>query len=166
MERLHRLLVVRADWPGHCGDRGQADGPQPREGEEQLSQYVAEIARDQPFVPFGFMANGLHTYFWDVGQEHPRMVAGFFAPEDLERLRFIRENHTPLIEAPIKNSIVDRGIPARGDSPRRRRLHGRTNAAHCWSWRPGTGKTRTTMGLIDVFMRSAWAQRVLVPRGP
>src|SRR5713226_2858673 len=34
----------------------------PREGEEQLRQYVAEIARNQPFEPFGFMSNGLHTY--------------------------------------------------------------------------------------------------------
>ena len=81
----------------------------PREGEEQLKQYVTEIANDQPFIPFGFMANGLHTYFWDVGLAHPRMVAGFFTEDDLERLKFIRENHTPLIDTPIKNSIVDRG---------------------------------------------------------
>src|SRR5437899_3827539 len=55
-----------------------------REGEEQLRQYVTEIARNQPFAPFGFMTNGLHTHFWEVGLEHPRMVAGFFTPKDLD----------------------------------------------------------------------------------
>src|SRR5690349_10862240 len=46
----------------------------PREGEEQLRHYVEEIARNQPFAPFGFMANGLNTYFWEVGLAHPRLV--------------------------------------------------------------------------------------------
>jgi type I restriction enzyme, R subunit len=39
----------------------------PRDGEEQLRSYVEEIARQQPFAPFGFMANGLTTWFWEVG---------------------------------------------------------------------------------------------------
>src|SRR5262249_4147039 len=38
----------------------------PREGEEQLRNYVTEIARNQPFAPFGFMANGLRTALWRV----------------------------------------------------------------------------------------------------
>lgn len=132
----------------------------PREGEEQLSQYVTEIANDQPFIPFGFMANGLHTYFWDVGLAHPRMVAGFFAEDDLERLKFIRENHTPLIDTPIKNSIVDRGYQHEAI----RRVAEDFTKGHRRAllvMATGTGKTRTIMGLIDVFMRSSWAQRVL-----
>jgi type I restriction enzyme R subunit len=68
----------------------------PREGEEQLRCYIEEIARRQPFAPFGFMANGLTTCFWEPGLAHPRMVAGFFTPADLERLLFIRRNCTPL----------------------------------------------------------------------
>ncbi|MGC3976197.1 MAG: type I restriction endonuclease [Nitrospira sp.] len=57
-----------------------------REGEEQLRHYVTEIARQQPFEPFGFMSNGLNTYFWEVGLAHPRMVASFLTPDDLTRL--------------------------------------------------------------------------------
>jgi type I restriction enzyme, R subunit len=33
-----------------------------REGEEQLRQYIAEIARKQKVPPFGFMTNGLHHF--------------------------------------------------------------------------------------------------------
>jgi type I restriction enzyme R subunit len=66
----------------------------PREGEEQLRRYVDEITANQSgLAPFGFMTNGLHHYFWEVGLSHPRMVAGFFSPDDLSRLRFIRDNN-------------------------------------------------------------------------
>jgi type I site-specific restriction endonuclease len=132
----------------------------PREGEEQLRQYIAEISRNQPSMPFGFMSNGLHTYFWDVEAAHPRMVAGFFTADDLERLRFIRENHTPLIATPINNTIVDRGYQHEAI----RRVAEDFTAGHRRAllvMATGTGKTRTTMGLIDIFMRSSWAQRVL-----
>jgi type I restriction enzyme, R subunit len=80
----------------------------PREGEEQLRQYITEIARNQDFAPFGFMGNGLNTWFWEVGLAHPRLVASFFSPADLERLLFIRRNRLPLASIAINTTIVDR----------------------------------------------------------
>lgn len=64
----------------------------PREADEQLRHYVTEIAKRQPFAPFGFMANGHDTWFWEVGLTNPRLVAGFFTPADLERLLFSRQH--------------------------------------------------------------------------
>jgi type I site-specific restriction endonuclease len=56
-----------------------------REGEEQLRQYVTEIAVKQDVPPFGFMTNGLHHYFWEdqaglgaVTREQFRSVLGNF----------------------------------------------------------------------------------------
>jgi len=63
----------------------------PREADEQLRHYVTEIAKRQPYAPFGFMTNGQAIYFWEVGQENPRLVAGFFTPDDLQRLLFLRQ---------------------------------------------------------------------------
>lgn len=132
----------------------------PREGEEQLRQYVTEVSRTQPLVPFGFMANGLHTYFWDVGLAHPRMVSGFFTPDDLQRLQFIRANQQPLIDTAINNSIVNRSY--QHEAIRRIAEDFRAGKRRALLvMATGTGKTRTTMGLIDVFMRTAWAQKVL-----
>lgn len=132
----------------------------PREGEEQLRQYVSEIRANQPFTPFGFMANGLRTYFWDVGLAHARMVAGFFTADDLARLKFLRENSVPLLDTAINTLIVDRGyqheairrVAAAFTNGQRRAL---------LVMATGTGKTRTAMGLIDIFLRSTWARRVL-----
>ena len=132
----------------------------PREGEEQLRQYVTEIGRSQSFAPFGFMSNGMNHFFWEVGLAHPREVANFFTPDDLERLKFIRENSQSLPETAINNGIVDRAY--QHEAIRRVAeafTTGRRRALLVMA--TGTGKTRTTMGLIDVFLRSSWAQKIL-----
>jgi len=132
----------------------------PREGEEQLRQYIAEIAKTQSFTPFGFMANGQLTHFWDVEMEHPRLVAKFFEPGDMKRLKFIRENRQPLLQTPINNSIIDRNY--QHEAVRRvgeRFATGERRALLVMA--TGTGKTRTTIGLIDVLLRRMWAQNVL-----
>ena len=131
-----------------------------RDGEEQLRQYLAEITKKQEVAPFGFMTNGLHHYFWEVGLAHPRMVAGFFTPDDLRRLKFIRDNRKPLKGAPINNAIVERSYQHEAirrvaevfEAGRRRTL---------LVMATGTGKTRTTMGLIDVALQTSSAQKVL-----
>ena len=131
-----------------------------REGEEQLRQYVKEIAAKQKTPPFGFMTNGLHHFFWEVGLAHPRSIAGFFTLDDLLRLRFIREHKTPLQDTPINKHICERAyqheairrVAEAFDAGTRRTL---------LVMATGTGKTRTTMGLIDVLLQSSSAQKVL-----
>lgn len=132
----------------------------PREGEEQLRRYVADIAQQQGFVPFGFMTSGLETYFWDVGLQHPRAVAGMFAPDDLQRLRFIRENAKP-----VGGEFIDSKICGRPEQIEAiRRVAAAFNAGKRRAlivMATGTGKTRTTMGLIDLYLRASAAQKVL-----
>jgi type I restriction enzyme, S subunit len=85
-----------------------------RDGEEQLRQYVTEISAKQDFSPFGFMTNGLHHFFWEVGLAHPRSIAGFFSADDLRRLRFIRQHKMPLKDTPI-NAAGKEGLFTDGD---------------------------------------------------
>src|SRR6266851_2542496 len=106
----------------------------PREADEQLRHYVTEIAKRQLFAPFGFMTNGHATHFWELGLANPRLVAGFFTPADLQRLLFIRQNGEPFAANKRRALLV---------------------------MATGTGKTRTTMALIDLFLRAHEAQKVL-----
>lgn len=132
----------------------------PREGEEQLRQYITEVAHEQDFAPFGFMSNGRKTWFWVVGQSNPRLVAGFFSRTDLKRLLFQRLNATPLEQTPIDNRIVNR--PYQHEAVRRVIewfAKGRRHALLVMA--TGTGKTRTTMALIDLFLRSNQARNIL-----
>lgn len=132
----------------------------PREADEQLRHYVTEIAKKQPFAPFGFMANGHDIWFWEIGLANPRLVAGFFTTADLERLKFLRQNQLPLETTAINNSIVDR--PYQHEAIRRVAEAFAANRRRALLvMATGTGKTRTTMALIDVFLRANQSQNVL-----
>jgi type I restriction enzyme, R subunit len=132
----------------------------PRETDEQLRHYVTEIAKRQPYAPFGFMSNGHSTYFWEVGEANPRLVAGFFTPDDLQRLLFLRQNQLPLESTPIDSSIVER--PYSHEAIRRvAEAFAAKKRRALLVMATGTGKTRTTMALIDLFLRAHHVQKVL-----
>jgi len=132
----------------------------PREADEQLRHYVTEIAKRQPYAPFGFMSNGLSIYFWEVGEANPRPVAGFFSPDDLARLLFLRQNQLPLETTPINPTIMDR--PYGHEAIRRvAEAFAAKKRRALLVMATGTGKTRTTMALIDLFLRAHQAQKVL-----
>jgi type I restriction enzyme, R subunit len=131
-----------------------------RLAEAQLTHYVTEIEKHQSFRPFGFLANGLEIHFVDVGVAHKREVFGFFPREDLENLLYLRQNAKPLSSIEINTKIVDRSY--QHEAIRRvgeAFLNGKRKALIVMA--TGTGKTRATMGLIDLFMRSNQARRVL-----
>jgi len=131
-----------------------------RLAEAQLTHYVTEIEKHQSFRPFGFLANGLEIHFVDVGVAPKREVFGFFTRDDLENLLFIRQNAKSLSSVEINTAIVDRSY--QHEAIRRvgeAFANGKRKALIVMA--TGTGKTRTTMGLIDVFMRSNQARRIL-----
>jgi hypothetical protein len=92
LRRLCSLAVVEAKRASRS----------PRDADEQLRHYVTEIAKRQPYAPFGFMANGREIWFWEVGMANPRLIAGFFTPEDLQRMLFLRQHAHPKAFPPDK----------------------------------------------------------------
>lgn len=126
----------------------------------QLEYYVTEIEKHQSFRPFGFLANGYEIYFIDIGVSSKREITGFFMRADLENLLYLRQNGQPLGATEINNTIVDRAYQHEAI----RRVSesfekGKRKALIVMA--TGTGKTRTAMGLIDVFMRANQARRIL-----
>lgn len=134
----------------------------PRLAQAQTQFYVEQIEKlpKQDFRPFGFMTNGRDIYYWDVGRENKREVHGFFSRQDLETLLYIRQNKTPLTQATIKPEITDRVYQQEAI----RRVceafeQGKRKALITMA--TGTGKTRVAMSLVDIFLRSNQAQRIL-----
>lgn len=132
----------------------------PNVAREQARYYVTEIAKRQSFQPFAFLSNGRDTYFWDEQVAAPRLVAGFFTPEDLERLLYLRENALPLSATLIDPHIAGRiyqqeAIRRIGESF----ATGKRRALLVMA--TGTGKTRTVVALIDLFLRTHRARKVL-----
>ncbi|MFA0963953.1 DEAD/DEAH box helicase family protein [Roseivirga sp. BDSF3-8] len=131
------------------------------QGREQAKQYCHQIQQkyDGP-LPFCYYTNGDTIYFWDLGNYPPRQVVGYPTRDDLERLRHIRENRKPLASELISTDIAGRDYQIKAirqvmealEEKRRRFL---------LVMATGTGKTRTTIALIDALMRAGWVQRVL-----
>jgi type I restriction enzyme R subunit len=132
----------------------------PRLAEPQVEFYVSEIEKRQSFRPFGFSTNGYDVYFYDLGRASKRQVHGFFSPDDLENLLHLRQHQVPFEAEPPNLSIADRpyqleAIRRVGEAFER----GRRKALLVMA--TGTGKTRTAMSLVDVFLRTNQARRIL-----
>lgn len=133
----------------------------PQTAREQAILYAERIQRNQSFRPFVFLTNGVEIWFWNTEEETPRKVAGFFAREDLERLLFIKQNKQALAEASINTDIAGRlyqqeairRVSKTFEVDKRRRA--------LLVMATGTGKTRTSMGLIELFLKTHQASRVL-----
>src|SRR5919205_343545 len=107
-----------------------------------------------------FLPNGREIYFLDAGMANKRQVAGFFSPSDLENLLYLRQHKTPLTSVPIDSRITNRAYQHEAV----RRVceafeQGRRRALLVMA--TGTGKTRTAMSLVDVFLRANQARRIL-----
>lgn len=134
---------------------------EPRVGQQQVLDYVTEIEKKQSFRPFAFMSNGETTFFWDSVDSSERQVAGFFSRKNLERLLYLKKNKKPLGSIPIKESIVNRSYQAEAIRRIAEAIDLTKKRKALLVMATGTGKTRTTMALIDVMLRANAAQKIL-----
>ena len=132
-----------------------------RVGKQQLLQYLEAIEKKQSFRPFGFMANGEEIFFWDSEVSAERQTAGFFSRENLERLLWIKQNKKPLNSVQINKDIADRAYQTEAIRRVSEAIESKKKRKALLVMATGTGKTRTIMALIDVFLRTHNAQRVL-----
>jgi len=130
-------------------------------GKEQARNYAEKIQKTAGgATPFVFYTNGYDIFFWDTERYPPRKIYSFPSREDLERIQFLRDNGRALSSELINTEIAGRlyqveairSVLESVDMKRRKLL---------LVMATGTGKTRTCMGVLDVLMRSNWAQRVL-----
>ena len=132
----------------------------PQTAREQAKMYAVRIEKNQGFRPFVFLANGNEIWFWDTENETPRNVAGFFSRSSLERLLEIKKHRQPLSNTAINAEISGRSYQQEAI----RRVSESFEAGQRRAllvMATGTGKTRTAMGLIDLFLRTRQAEKVL-----
>lgn len=122
----------------------------PQTAREQAKLYAIAIERNQGFRPFVFLANGNEIWFWDTETETPREIAAFFTRSSLERLLAIKQNRQPLSETAISAEISGRTYQQEAIRRVAESFEaGKRKALLVMA--TGTGKTRTSMGLIDLF---------------
>ncbi len=130
-------------------------------GREQAKQYCLNIQIEQGGeLPFCFYTNGHDIFFWNIGEAPPQRVHGFPTRQDLERLLHIRKHKKPLTSELINTAIAGRDYQLQairsvleGIAQNRRKF--------LLVMATGTGKTRTSIALVDALMRAGIVQRTL-----
>ncbi|PJF03343.1 type I restriction endonuclease subunit R [Acinetobacter seifertii] len=129
-------------------------------GKNQAADYANVIKAKFGNDPFIFLTNGKEIQFWDRERYAPRKISGFYTRDDLERLHHQRQFGQPLRSVNINATIAGRDYQ---NEAIRRITEGIDNAKRKFLlvMATGTGKTRTTIALIDILLRSKRVQRVL-----
>lgn len=129
-------------------------------GKRQAAEYADTIRTRLGIEPFIYLTNGRDIQFWDRDRYPPRRVAGFHTREDLERQFHQRRYAQPLRGVAIEARIAGRDYQVEAI----RRVAESIEAAKrrfLLVMATGTGKTRTTIALVDLLLRAKRAQRVL-----
>ncbi|MES2257427.1 MAG: DEAD/DEAH box helicase family protein [Pseudomonadota bacterium] len=129
-------------------------------GKRQAADYAEAIKAKFGEDPFIFLTNGNEIQFWDRERYAPRKISGFYTRDDLERLLHQRRYAQPLDSLAINADIAGRDY----QNEAIRRVTEGVEAAQrkfLLVMATGTGKTRTTIALVDTLLRSKRVQRVL-----
>jgi len=130
-------------------------------GREQAKQYCTNIQKLLGCeLPFCFYTNGHEIYFWDLNNFPPRKVVGYPTRDDLERFQYIRRNRKSLTQELINTAIAGRDYQIRAI---RTVLEGieQNKRDFLLVMATGTGKTRTSIAMVDALMRAGHAEKVL-----
>lgn len=131
-----------------------------QKGKQQAVLYANCLERQFGRRPVIFLSNGYEHQLWDDQAGPPRPVAGFYTREELATLHWRRANATLASLEPIDPTIVERGYQCEAI----RRVTEHFEAGHRRAlvvMATGTGKTRTTIALIDVLLKANRVKRVL-----
>ncbi len=130
-------------------------------GREQAKQYCYNIQKQHGGdLPFCFYTNGLEIFFWDLENYPPRKIVGFPNRDDLERMRYIRNNRNPLTQELINTDIVGRDYHIKAIRAIMEDIESKRRA-FLLVMATGTGKTRNAIALVDVLMRAGYVERTL-----
>jgi type I restriction enzyme R subunit len=111
--------------------------------------------------PVIFYTNGYEHRIWDdAGGYPPRETQGFYTRDELELLIQRRQTKLPLSSAQANTDIAGRpyqvrAIKAVGEAFDRKQREALLVMA------TGSGKTRTTIALVDLLQKANWVKRVL-----
>lgn len=128
-------------------------------GRQQAKLYAECLDRKYGVKPVIYYTNGLEIYVIDGLNYPPRKLYSFHSADDLQRM-IQKRGRADIIDMQVNPEIAGRDYQQTAIKA----VCEHFNAKHRRSllvMATGTGKTRTSIGLVDVLMRNNWAKRVL-----
>lgn len=134
-----------------------------QKGREQARYYAEGLAKEHNcLVPIVFYTNGYEICIWDTKQYNTyRQIFGFYSKDSLKFLQFQYQHKEPNLELLNPSSDIAgrpyqieaiKSVTSQFQNQRRKALIVQAT---------GTGKTRVSIALVELLLRSRWIKRVL-----
>ncbi len=107
-----------------------------------------------------FLANSEQIYFWDLDEGDARPIERFISPEDLQRRADLKLVRKPLSQVGHPLGIADRPYQIEASNIIAEQ-YDKGKRAFLLEMATGTGKTRLAAAIIDRFLKTHQAERVL-----
>ncbi|MFY8285045.1 DEAD/DEAH box helicase family protein [Pseudoalteromonas sp. SSMSWG5] len=149
-----------------------------KEGKRQAELYADCLENDPQFGgqrPLIYYTNGYDIYFWDDTNYTERLVQGFMNQDEMQRIVDRRTLALDLKDIEINTNIAGKGRPYQRlaiesvcekfqsielDDNGNKKYEARERKT-LLVMATGTGKTRTTIALVDLLMRAGWVKNAL-----
>lgn len=141
--------------------------------EAKRSRESADIGRDQAKLyadalqarfgqrPVIFYTNGYQHYIWDDAAGYPpREIRGFLTADELQLMIARRRDRQQLAGQQVDTGIAGRPYQLRAIAHVAEAFDAKQRKA-LLVMATGSGKTRTTIAMVDMFSRAGWVKRVL-----
>jgi type I restriction enzyme R subunit len=134
-----------------------------KDGRQQAMCYADCLEATFGQRPLIYYTNGYDIHFWDDCQYPPRLVQGYLSQDEMQRTIDRRVLMKALDSVELDTNIAGKGRPYQQlaiasvceqfDIQKQRKS--------LLVMATGTGKTRTTIALLDVLMRAGWVKNAL-----
>ncbi len=132
-----------------------------RAGQKQAMDYALALEARFGRLPVVFYSNGVDTYLWDSARGFPpRKVQGFYDADSLELMIQRRTTAARFEDLDVNAAIADRYYQNTAIRKFLDRLESRQRKG-LLVMATGTGKTRVTIALVELLMRTNWVKRAL-----
>jgi type I restriction enzyme R subunit len=131
------------------------------DGKHQAELYANCLETRFNQRPIIFYSNGYTHWIWDDVNYPPREIQGFLKKDELERLIWRRQHQKSLSSIKINTDIVERSYQIEAINRITEKFDQDKGLKALLVMATGTGKTRTTIALVDVLKRANWVKRVL-----
>lgn len=130
-------------------------------GRDQAKAYADALQAATGVRPVIFYTNGYTHYLWDDAAGYPpREVQGFLTEDELALLIERRTSRQQLSGQQVNTEIAGRDYQLRAVASVAEAFDARRRKA-LLVMATGSGKTRTTIALVDLLSRAGWVKRVL-----
>ena len=130
-------------------------------GQQQAKLYGDCLEKQFGQRPVLFYTNGYEIYLWDDTLYPERQVQGFYTRNELQRLVNRRSGRTFIENATVNKDIAGRYYQEAALKSIASTFETHNQRKSLLVMATGTGKTRTSIALVDMLMKHGWVKNIL-----